>query len=195
MGGKSRPGAGSGGLLPLSEPASGPDHDGGGVQLECIATPGHTPGHMCFWIEEQGIMFLGDHILFDITPNITAWSGWRIPWAITSDPWTDPQISHPDPLPAHRGVAGDVKARTGMAAHHIARLGEALTIVQNEPGLTAYEIAGRMRWRIRARTGMNSRGAEVVCRGEAMAHLDHLAAGGHVERRIRDKVGIYFAIK
>ncbi|MBR0085007.1 MAG: MBL fold metallo-hydrolase, partial [Lachnospiraceae bacterium] len=46
----------------------------GPYELNCVQTPGHTPGHMCLWEEKSGIMFSGDHVLFDITPNITAWA-------------------------------------------------------------------------------------------------------------------------
>ena len=38
-----------------------------------ISVPGHTPGNAMFWAKKQGIMFTGDHILFDISPNITSW--------------------------------------------------------------------------------------------------------------------------
>ena len=44
----------------------------GGHRLEGFYTPGHTPGHMCFYDRGNEIMFLGDHVLFDITPNITS---------------------------------------------------------------------------------------------------------------------------
>ena len=47
--------------------------EAGGFRLQALLMPGHTPGQMCFWMEREGIMFLGDHVLFDITPNITAW--------------------------------------------------------------------------------------------------------------------------
>ncbi|HEX77271.1 MAG TPA: MBL fold metallo-hydrolase [Dehalococcoidia bacterium] len=37
--------------------------DLGGLQLLAIHTPGHSPGHLCFFLEERGILFSGDHIL------------------------------------------------------------------------------------------------------------------------------------
>lgn len=43
----------------------------GEFEMECILTPGHTPGHMCLYLRKQKILFSGDHILFSITPNIS----------------------------------------------------------------------------------------------------------------------------
>ena len=37
----------------------------GGITLEVIHTPGHTPGHMAFFIPEHGLLFSGD---IDLTP-------------------------------------------------------------------------------------------------------------------------------
>ncbi|NCC69431.1 MAG: MBL fold metallo-hydrolase, partial [Clostridia bacterium] len=51
----------------------------GGRELRAILTPGHTPGHMCLYDPADKIMFLGDHVLFDITPNIIAWRGFKDP--------------------------------------------------------------------------------------------------------------------
>lgn len=33
-----------------------------GVELEVRLTPGHTPGHCCFYWEEEGILFSGDQL-------------------------------------------------------------------------------------------------------------------------------------
>jgi glyoxylase-like metal-dependent hydrolase (beta-lactamase superfamily II) len=37
--------------------------DIGGVVLQMVHTPGHTSGNMCIYIESDGILFAGDHIL------------------------------------------------------------------------------------------------------------------------------------
>ncbi|MFC1825157.1 MBL fold metallo-hydrolase, partial [Thermodesulfobacteriota bacterium] len=47
--------------------------DIGDYSFRCIETPGHSPGHMCLYEAEKKILVSGDHILFDITPNITCW--------------------------------------------------------------------------------------------------------------------------
>jgi len=35
----------------------------GGYRLQCIATPGHTQGHICLYEKDRKIFFSGDHIL------------------------------------------------------------------------------------------------------------------------------------
>jgi glyoxylase-like metal-dependent hydrolase (beta-lactamase superfamily II) len=41
--------------------------------LEVVWTPGHSPGHLCLYCPERKVLFSGDHILENITPNI----GWH----------------------------------------------------------------------------------------------------------------------
>lgn len=43
----------------------------GGRTIEVIAAPGHTAGQMCFYLPGEGILLAGDHILPDITPNLS----------------------------------------------------------------------------------------------------------------------------
>jgi|WetSurMetagenome_2_1015567.scaffolds.fasta_scaffold113048_2 glyoxylase-like metal-dependent hydrolase (beta-lactamase superfamily II) len=43
----------------------------GSRSLEVIAAPGHTGGQMCFYFPEDKILLAGDHVLPDITPNLS----------------------------------------------------------------------------------------------------------------------------
>lgn len=45
----------------------------GEYEVKAFCTPGHTPGHMVLYLPEQQLLFSGDHVLFDISPNITSW--------------------------------------------------------------------------------------------------------------------------
>ena len=39
--------------------------DLGGRSVRVLHTPGHSPGHMCFWEEETGYLFTGDLVYKD----------------------------------------------------------------------------------------------------------------------------------
>ncbi len=166
----------------------------GGYRLTAVLVPGHTPGNMCYWMEEQGVMFTGDHVLFDITPNITAWIGVENSLgnyikslkAIRS---YDVKLA----LPGHR-AGGDFKARIDeLLRHHDARLEECLGVVKGRPGLTAYEIAPHMTWKIRADSWESfPNNQKWFAVGECMSHLDYLSAAGLVRHERDGNLKRYF---
>lgn len=41
----------------------------GPYRLKVMETPGHTRGSVCLYLEEEGMLFSGDHVLAHITPN------------------------------------------------------------------------------------------------------------------------------
>lgn len=43
----------------------GEEIDIGGRMIKVFHTPGHSPGHMCFWEPERGYLFTGDLIYKD----------------------------------------------------------------------------------------------------------------------------------
>jgi glyoxylase-like metal-dependent hydrolase (beta-lactamase superfamily II) len=43
----------------------------GDREFEVISVPGHTSGQVCFFFRREGILLSGDHILPDITPNLS----------------------------------------------------------------------------------------------------------------------------
>jgi glyoxylase-like metal-dependent hydrolase (beta-lactamase superfamily II) len=53
--------------LPLRDGESIPTALG---PLEVIHTPGHSPGHVCFYLRERGVLLSGDTVLEGIFPNV-----------------------------------------------------------------------------------------------------------------------------
>lgn len=165
----------------------------GGHCFKAILTPGHTPGHLCLWEKETGICILGDHILFDITPNITRWNDMedslgcylRSLRKINMLPVTLP-------LPAHREVHMDFHKRCNdIIAHHEQRCREVLTILADGQAKTAWDITAGMTWQIRARNWAEFPTPQKwFAVGEALAHLDHLIANRQVIRYLQD--GLYY---
>ena len=148
----------------------------GGLRFEVMETPGHTPGHICLYDREECVMFLGDHVLFDITPNITNWEGVDDSLGNYLDSLR--AIRAYDvalPLPGHRG-RGAFRARIDdLLAHHEHRLAEALEVVKKYPGNTAYFLAGHMTWKIRANSWEEFPLAQKwFAVGECASHMDYL---------------------
>ncbi len=159
----------------------------GGRRLEVIFTPGHTPGHVCLYDRANKVMFLGDHVLFNITPNITTWPFFEDPLGHYVHSLMDISIYDVRlPLPAHRGVNGTMAERIGtIIEHHGARIREMLDILTERPGLTPYDLSGMMTWRMHGKTNswadfpLNQKWFAV---GETAAHLDYLLKRGRVRR-------------
>lgn len=149
-----------------------------GWDLLAIWTPGHSPGHLCFWEAGNRLMLSGDHVLPRITPNISFH-----PQAAT-DPLSDflrsldkvGAYDAEEVLPAHehRFVSLDVRVEE-LKHHHEQRFMEAIGAIKD--GIdTAWGIASRMRWsRPWDRIEGFMRRAAV---GETVAHLRALEARG-----------------
>lgn len=157
----------------------------GDIRLQCIHTPGHTPGHMCLYNEAAQAMFLGDHVLFDITPNITVWPGLSNPLgqyleSLRAIKKYDVKL----PLPGHRKSSDDLQGRVDeLLEHHQLRLQEVVEIVAKTPGISGYHVAAQMKWSIRAKNWEDfPPGQKWFAVGEALAHLEYLVDCGQVLR-------------
>ena len=86
-------------------------------------------------------------------------------------------------LPGHRHT-GDLSQRIqSLYAHHRNRVAETLAIVCRDPGLTAYQVASRMHWDIRAKSWDDfPLNQKWFAPGEALAHLEYLMEEGQVIR-------------
>lgn len=165
----------------------------GDYRLQCVAAPGHSPGQMCLWDGTHRILFTADHLLFDITPNITSWP--ELEHALACYLRSLVRLAlYPVrlALPAHR-ASGDYHRRVGeLLAHHERRLEEVADILRREPGLTGWEVAARMMWRIRAKSWADFPDEQkFFALGECLAHLDHLEWQGRIRCTSHDGVGRY----
>ena len=173
--------------FPVTELEDGDILNYGVYELRCILTPGHTPGHMCLYDEKRELLFLGDHVLYDITPNITNNRGGgedmlrlymeslrkiaKLPVSIA--------------LPAHRshGSVSLSQRVDQLLSHHQRRLDETLHIVQDYGPVNAYVVAAHLRWRIRAASWEDFPVSQKwFAVGETLTHLDYLCGIGAIRR-------------
>lgn len=169
--------------------------DLGNYQLKCIETPGHTPGHMCLYIEREKILFSGDHIIFDITPNIISWHGVEDSLALymkSLEKIKKLDIEHT--FSSHRKAIGDCYDRIDeLIRHHHERILEVERIVKSSHRITTYRVASKMTWSIRAKDWSEFPVEQRwFATGEASAHLEYLRCRGFIKRELIDGQYFYF---
>lgn len=166
----------------------------GGYELSLVAVPGHTPGQMCLWEADHGILFSADHVLFDITPNITSWP--NLPNSLgTYLESLDKIDAYPVQmtLPGHRKT-GDIHERIAeLKEHHRIRLTECLNVIKANPGITAYDTTGLMSWNIRYKDWSDFPDSQRwFAVGECQAHINLLLARGDIRMEESGGVDHYF---
>jgi len=186
-------------------PATYPEFDfvGDGDELEIgeyrfvvVATPGHTPGHLCLYEPGMKILVSGDHVLGDITPNITTWRE-------NDDSLGDylaslDKVANLDVelvLPGHRTQFDDCRGRIEeLKEHHRHRLEEVLGILADWSA-TAYQVASKMTWDIVAATwGDFPVVQKWFAVSEATSHLRYLEKRGVITSVARDGM-VRFSLK
>lgn len=172
----------------------------GNITFECVEVPGHTPGHMCLYIREQEIMFLGDHVLYDITPNVMEWPNVTNSLGKYLDSLSRIK-AYPVKLalPAHRGKNREIsleKRIDDLIIHHEKRLEEVREILREKGKLNSYQIASRMRWSLRQRNWLTApKQQKWFAMGEARAHIMYLLALGEVVKEDNGKEVTYRLIE
>ncbi len=120
-----------------------------GWSLRTIWTPGHSPGHVCFYSEDRKLLISGDHVLPRITPNISVHA------QQFSNPLGDflesllkvQNLGAEEVLPGHEYRFSDLRGRLEeIITHHADRLSEIEQVLTEHPGSTAWEITLKLHW-------------------------------------------------
>lgn len=166
----------------------------GALRLRAIHTPGHTPGHACFYHQESQALFTGDHILKRITPNPGLYFlGNQYENRTRSLPvYIRSLLKVRDlpcqrVLPAHEGEINNVEyAVDRIITHHERRARRAMRAVRQGRS-TAFEVLPALFPNLRAF-------ALTPALGETLGHLDLLEEQGQVGVGFQDGVFRYHPI-
>jgi glyoxylase-like metal-dependent hydrolase (beta-lactamase superfamily II) len=155
-----------------------------GWDLTAIWTPGHSPGHLCFWDGGNRLMLSGDHVLPRITPNISfhPQAGPNPLGDFLSSLDKVGAYDADEVLPAHEYRFDDLGKRVNeLKAHHQNRFDEVITAIRTAH-TTVWAIAGQMTWNKPwdQIVGWTRRAAA----GETLAHLRYLETRGVVQEEI-----------
>ena len=165
----------------------------GDYLFKCIETPGHTKGHLCLYEPNQKILISGDHVLVDITPNISLWSAEGNPlkeYLLSLDNVYNLDIELL--LPGHRSVSQNCRARIQeLKHHHQTRASEVLSILE-EGSHNAYQVASQMSWDMSYQFWDQFPSAQKwFATGEACAHLKYLEEEGKIRREIQEQKVVF----
>ena len=161
-----------------------------GWDLTAVWTPGHSPGHLCFWEPANQLMLTGDCVLPRITPNV------NLNPQTGDDPLGDYLRSlerlgkyDAEGLPAHEWRFPSLRDRTMRTRANTTNSASWKSSRRSVDGYdTAWEITPQMEWsRPWDDVDKFTRRAAI---GEAMAHLRTLEVQGIVRGDPRRTVAL-----
>lgn len=121
-----------------------------GRRVVVVHTPGHSLGSICLAMPDEELLFLGDHILTDISPGVGLIPGRDGQDALTTYLESLRRISPMREwrgLPGHGAVIDQLGARVDAIAQHQLRRGDAARAKRAEfPGASIWEIASMLQW-------------------------------------------------
>lgn len=116
-----------------------------GITLDCIDSPGHSPGSLSFFAVDHDYVFTGDHVLSHITPNPTLQIETVGEYARSLERYLDALLSlrtidatrayggHGEPIP-------NLQARIDeIHDHHDRRMNDFSALIEDRPK-SAYEV-------------------------------------------------------
>ena len=167
--------------------------DIGDYSFRCISTPGHSPGHMCLYEANKKILISGDHILFDITPNITYWPGMEnsVKLYLASLDKVYP-LDVDLVLPGHRRILNNHRKRiTELKEHHQSRLNEIIsTLACGDKA--AFEVASCVTWDVDYGSWeLFPPLQKWFAFGEVFAHLEYLEEKELVQRKVKEQKVVF----
>lgn len=153
------------------------------VGLEAVWTPGHSPGHACFWMPSENVLFSGDHVLPHITPNVSMMGSTDLPGNPLGDyvRSLEKVLDYPARLvlPAHGESFPDLAGRVReIMLHHEERTEEVLRTLE-DGRRSAVDVASGVSWKqgsFEELPYMHQRMAV----GETLSHLRYLVEDGRI---------------
>lgn len=172
----------------------------GGYRMRAVDTPGHTPGHQCLYLPDQKVMFYGDHLLMNSSPNMAPFPGeadslgdyLRSLDKVAQLPVEFACMGHGFVDPRRQAEAMPERI-AWLQRHHRQRLDEIAAQLEERPGMTGTELAKSITWNIPHAAWEEIPIIQrwiVVC--ETLAHLDHLMGEGRVRRERAGDAYRYF---
>jgi glyoxylase-like metal-dependent hydrolase (beta-lactamase superfamily II) len=164
----------------------------GDYDTRIVATPGHTRGSICVYLEDDGVLFSGDHILGHITPNalVMLEENQTLPKRLSQREYFDSldRIAGLDPkivYPAHGDVIekfSDIQRL--YQNNYFQRKKTILETIKADPEKSIYQMARKLFPQVNWNwSHMN----HFLAISEIYTHIQVLEADGYVRTQVNNK--------
>jgi glyoxylase-like metal-dependent hydrolase (beta-lactamase superfamily II) len=167
-------------------------------EFKVMLTPGHSPGHICFYEPKRKLFFSGDHILPDIFPHVGfhPQSGDNPLGDFFKSLEALSKLEVNFIFPGHGSVFSGFKLRLGeLHYYHEQRQRAIIRIIENDTK-SAYQIATEIPWMpggesvpFNKLSAFDKRLAVM----ETLAHLKLLVIESKAEKVVKENVDLYWA--
>jgi glyoxylase-like metal-dependent hydrolase (beta-lactamase superfamily II) len=167
-------------------------------EFKVILTPGHSPGHICFYEPKRKLFFSGDHVLPDIFPHVgfhpQSGNNPLADFFKSLEALADLEVSFI--FPGHGSVFSGLKLRLSeLYYYHEQRQRSVMRIIENDTK-SAYQIATEIPWmpagesiQFNKLPAFDKRLAVM----ETLAELKLLASEGKAQKVTKENIDLYWA--
>jgi glyoxylase-like metal-dependent hydrolase (beta-lactamase superfamily II) len=165
----------------------------GGHKLRCVGISGHSPGQMGLYIAEKKMFFSGDHILYGVTPSVSAWNDEPNPLKLYIKNLEKLKSMEIETiLPGHRSQTCPVNQRIEqIIARHHKKIEETLSLMKDSGARSPFEIASVITWNTHWEKLSTFQQFSAV--SEVAVKLEYLLSQGLVEKSLINGVGFFSA--
>ena len=166
----------------------------GDLDFKILWTPGHSAGHICLYEMTHRFFFSGDHVLPDITPNVSMHA------QSIGNPLADylsslrqvAKLPVDIALPAHGEVFYNFRQRVKEIEEHHKDRKQVIIHAFENAGKTAYQIAATIPWSTGGKPWTEL--PPIIRRmavTETLAHLELLFAEGVLTKELAEGIVLY----
>ena len=166
--------------------------------FEVLLTPGHSPGHICLYEQNKKYLFSGDHVLSEVTPNISyhPQSGENPLGDYINSLNMVSELEVSFVFPGHGAVfSGLVPKIDAILTHHNERMRNIQKVMGVEMK-SAYDVAKEIPWIIDGQAIPYNKLDPIDRRLavlETLAHLQYLVAENRGKKTSQGDITVYWA--
>lgn len=168
----------------------------GSFEFEVINTPGHSPGHICLYEKTKKMLFSGDQVLLEITPNIS----------FHPQSGENPLKDFLDSLerlagldvnfvfPGHGPVFSGLRQRIGQIVYHHEQRQLYVKSAARDELKTAWDIANSLQWGSNHNVPLSKLALlhQRLAVMETIAHLQYLVLEDKAKRVVEGEIIKYY---